>query len=55
MDLASRVPAPRGPLRKVEESESVILTSDRASVVAMVKEKSRGYEAIEKGEGYGMF
>ena len=51
MDLASRVPAPKGALRKVEESESVILTSDWASVVAMVKKNSRGYEVSEKGEG----
>jgi hypothetical protein len=47
--------APRGSLRKIEESESLILASDWASVVAMVKEKDRDYEVSEKGEGTIMF
>ena len=55
IDLASRVSVPRGSLRKIEESESLILASDWSSVVAMVKEKDRDYEVSEKGEGTVMF
>ena len=54
-DLASRVLAPRGSLRKIEGSESLILASDWASVVAMIKERDRDYEVSEKGEGTVMF
>jgi hypothetical protein len=48
--LASRVSVPRGSSRKLEESESPMLTSYSPSVVAM-KEEDKDYKVSGKDEG----
>jgi len=52
IDLTSRVSVPRGSSRKLEESESPMLTSYSPSVVAMMKEEEdKDYKVSGKGEG----
>jgi hypothetical protein len=51
IDLASRVSVPRGSSRKLEESESPVLTSYSPSVVAMMKEEDKDYKVSGKDEG----